>query len=141
LLSMKPDVVLAPNDEIVPLVDLIEARNEALKGRLILRLNASKPKAAAYMQVARTPKDLPVVCAAVSRFADGAYGIALGGYGGHPIRVQTAEDALAEGADKETVRAAVIEAYQAADDQWASGAYRGEVAGVLVSRLVEEVGR
>ncbi len=92
------------------------------------------------MQVARTPKDLPVVCAAVSRFADGAYGIALGGYGEYPIRVKTAEDALAQGADSEAIRAAVVEAYQAADDRWASGEYRGEVAGVLVSRLVEEVG-
>ncbi len=140
LLSMKPDVVLAPNDETIPLVDLISARHEALKGKLILRLNAVRPKAAAYAQVARTPKDLPVVCAAVSRFQDKSYGIALGGYGEHPIRVPAAEKALADGADITTVREAVVEAYQAADDRWASGEYRGEVAGVLVSRLVKEVG-
>lgn len=140
LLSMKPEVVLAPGDKKVPVVEVFADRKSTLKGKLILELVMAKPAASAYAQVARTPKDLPIVCAGVSRFPDGSWGVALGGFGDAPIRVPEAEKALAGNAGAEKVRAAVQQAYSDAEDGWASGEYRAETAAVLVARLAREVG-
>jgi len=141
LLAMKPEVIMAPGEETMDMDTLLDKRPAALEGKLILKLKMAKPAAAAYAQVARTPKDLPVVCAAVVRFSDSkpSFGVALGGFGDRPVRVPAAEKALAESADSEKVHASVMEAYKLADDRWASGEYRSEAAAVLVSRLVEEV--
>ncbi|MBN1266652.1 MAG: FAD binding domain-containing protein [Anaerolineales bacterium] len=141
LLAMKPEVILAPGDTAVDMNELLDSRPAALLGKLILRLTMVKPASAAYAQVSRTPKDLPVVCAAAARFAGAApsFGIALGGYGNRPIRVPAAEKALADGASSENIHALIRDAYQHASDCWASGEYRSEAAAVLVDRLVEEV--
>jgi len=140
LLAMNPQVLLAPGDESVDLDTLMQGRPAALKGRLILSLTMEKPAASAFAQVARTPKDLPVVCAAVCRFSnDGvSYGVALGGWGDRPVRVPAAEKALAAGAP-DKVHALVVEACKQAADRWASAEYRAQAAAVLVDRLVEEV--
>jgi CO/xanthine dehydrogenase FAD-binding subunit len=141
LLAMKPEVITAPGEKTMDVDTLLDERPEALDGKLILKLKMAKPAAAAYAQVARTPKDLPVVCAAVVRFAGSkpSFGVALGGFGDRPVRVPAAEKALAEGAGTEKVHASVVEAYRHADDRWATGEYRSEAAAVLVDRLVEEV--
>ena len=63
----------------------------------------------------------------------------LGGFGPRPQRVPKAEQALKDGGGIDAAAAAAQEAFASADDQWASGEYRGHVAAVLVKRLLTEV--
>jgi CO/xanthine dehydrogenase FAD-binding subunit len=53
--------------------------------------------------------------------------------------VPAAEKALSEDGGIDAAVTAAREAYATADDDWASGEYRGHVAGVLVGRLLAEV--
>jgi CO/xanthine dehydrogenase FAD-binding subunit len=53
--------------------------------------------------------------------------------------VAGAEEALLRGDGIDVAAAAAHEAFATADDQWASGEYRGHVAEVLIRRLLVEV--
>jgi CO/xanthine dehydrogenase FAD-binding subunit len=109
-----------------PLDALLGRRRYGLAGRLIVAIRFARSAKLAYEQVARSPADRPIVCAAVSR-GPGRAGlvIAIGGFGERPILVADAR--------------AAEWAYARAEDAWASAEYRSAVAGVLVRRLAAEV--
>src|SRR5690606_22039911 len=86
----------------------------------------------AYEYVARTPADRPVVCASVARWPSGRTRVALGGYGAAPVLVL-------DGPEPGGAEAAAADAYSDAEDEWASAAYRSEIASVLVRRCLEEL--
>jgi len=80
--------------------------------------------------VGRSAQDRPIVCVAVSMWPSGRTRVALGGYGPVPICV------LDNPEPGEAIIAAE-EAFRSADDQWGSSAYRMDVAGKLVKRILE----
>jgi CO/xanthine dehydrogenase FAD-binding subunit len=95
--------------------------------RITIPLNAHL----AYETVARSPADLPIVCAAVAVWPSGRTRAVLGGFGSSP--------ALAfDGTEAEGVEIAARAAYSQAEDQWASAEYRQEMAAVLVKRCVNQ---
>jgi probable selenate reductase FAD-binding subunit len=144
LLALDAVARLAPGDSAASIDALLEARPQALDGRLITRLEMRPPAVLRYEQVARSLKDRPIVCAALGGF-EGKGGrfefrLALGGHGSRPVRVPPAEAALQRG-DPEAAAAAASAAYARAGDEWASAEYRAHVAAVLTRRLAQEVVR
>ena len=81
----------------------------------------------AYEYVARTPADLPIVCAAVAVWPSGRTRVVLGGYGEEPVLAM-------DGPDGGGAEIAAKDAYSHSEDQWATTEYRQEMAKVLVNR-------
>lgn len=84
----------------------------------------------AYEQVARTPADVPIACAALAQWKGGRTRLALGGYGANPLLAM-------DGTESDGVEAAAKNAFHEANDQWASAEYRMDVAAVLARRCLE----
>jgi len=119
-------------EEQIPLGDLLPFRVERLRGRLITQVSIPLNVRLAYQYVARAPADLPLVCAAMAIWPSGRTRLALGGFGNSP--------ALAfDGTEASGVDVAAENAYSQAEDQWASAAYRQDVAGVLARRCLKEL--
>jgi CO/xanthine dehydrogenase FAD-binding subunit len=137
LLALDVEAELEPSAERLSLDELLERRSKTKSLGLITWLHIPLGGKLAYDQVARAPYDRPIVCAAVGVSGSGETRIVLGGYGARPQRIAMAEKALKDGI--EAAAAMASEAYSKAEDPWASGAYRGHAAGVLVRRLLEEV--
>jgi CO/xanthine dehydrogenase FAD-binding subunit len=131
MLALDAFLTLQPSEEQISLGDLLPRRAERLEGRLITSLNLPTNAILAYEYVARTPADLPIVCAAVGRWPSGRTRVALGGYGLSPTLAM--DGPQFEGADL-----AAENAYLKAGDLWASAEYRSQVAGVLVRRCLEQ---
>ena len=141
LLGLHAQVRLEPGPQQWPLEELLTRRRSLPEGALITEVLVQAPMGMAVTSVARAPADRPIVCAAVARLAGRApsYGVALGGFGSHPIGIPVAELALAAG-DVRGAAEAARTAYATAEDAWASADYRAEVAATLVRRLAGEVG-
>ena len=141
LLALHAQVRQEPGPVQSSLDDLLARRGSLPEGTLITDVLLQAPIRAALSCVARSPADRPIVCAVVARLAGRApsFGVALGGFGMHPVLVPEAELALAAG-DVPGAAEAARAAYAQADDAWASAEYRAEVAAVLVRRLAGEVG-
>lgn len=117
--------------EEVSLGDLLPFRTEMLRGRLITKVTIPLNTTLAYEYVARSPADLPIVCAALNRWSSGRTRVALGGFGGQPVLAF-------DGPESGGVEAAAISAYSQAGDEWASANYRKEIAGILALRCLEQ---
>lgn len=120
-------------------IDLDALMDEREKARLITDVSFTKPSMLLYEQVARTPKDFPLVCVALAKVKEDGevrIRIALGGFGKRPILVKGERStSWQEGQEQEVVGAAK-RAYLEAGDAWASAEYRSEIAGVLAGRLL-----
>jgi CO/xanthine dehydrogenase FAD-binding subunit len=86
----------------------------------------------AYESVARTPADLPIVCAAAAGWPSGRTRLALGGFGMAPLLAL-------DGPEPEGAEIAARSAYSDAGDEWASAEYRREIAPVLARRCIEQL--
>jgi CO/xanthine dehydrogenase FAD-binding subunit len=118
--------------DFLPLRNVVETPHVApLSGVLITQVLLPVKPSLSYHSVSRTPADLPIVCAAVARWASGRTRVALGGYGELPLLVM-------DGPEPEGAEIAARNAFAQAGDQWASAAYRSEIAGILVKRCLEE---
>lgn len=137
LLALNAEVHLEPGGDVIPLDQLLDDRIQDRFSSLIIEVAIPRDARLAYDQVSRAPMDRPIVCAAVGGIDD--LKIVLGGYGLRPQRVAGAEEALMRGDGIDVAAAAAHEAFAKADDQWASGEYRGHVAEVLIRRLLMEV--
>jgi CO/xanthine dehydrogenase FAD-binding subunit len=118
--------------EEIPLGDFLPLREEHLQGGLVTQITLSSRTKVAYEQVARTPVDRPIVCAAVGKWPSGRTRVILGGYGKSPRMVL-------DGTDQEGAAAAARDSYQDAEDEWSSAAYRSDVAAILVERCLQQV--
>ncbi len=143
LLALHSRVALEPGGEVIPLEELLAQRSDATFHRLITCLHLPQPLALAYQQVARSPMDRPMVCAAAAKFpAEGTeskIGLALGGFGEKPVRVIDAEAAFEDGGGINAAVEAASAVFVDANDAWASAEYRAHVAGVLAQRVISEV--
>ena len=119
-------------EEQISLGDLLPLRAERLRGRLITQVSIPLNARLAYQYVARTPADLPLVCAALASWPSGRTRLALGGFGKSPVLAF-------DGTEAAGVDVAAQNAYSQAEDQWASAAYRQEVAGALARRCLKEL--
>lgn len=118
--------------EKIKLGDFLPLRKEKIAGRIITSIYLPTEIQAAYAYVARSPADLPIVAAAVARWASGRTRVVLLGSGDQPILV-------IDGPDSDGAEAAARDAYSDAGDQWANAAYRSDIAGVLVKRCLDEI--
>jgi CO/xanthine dehydrogenase FAD-binding subunit len=84
---------------------------------------------AAYEQVARTPADIPLVCAALARWNSGRTRLALGGVGRSPLLAM-------DGTEADGLESAAHSAFQEAADERASGEYRSQTAALLAARCL-----
>jgi CO/xanthine dehydrogenase FAD-binding subunit len=101
-------------------------------GTLISQVNFPQNVKVAYESIARTPKDQPIVCAAVAQWHSGRTRLVLGGWGGSPILAL-------DGPEAEGLEAAARSAYSHAEDEWASEEYRLEMAGILALRCIKRI--
>jgi CO/xanthine dehydrogenase FAD-binding subunit len=118
--------------EQVSLGDVFPLRGDKLRGRLVTRLTLPLNARLAYESVARTPADLPIVCAAAACWPSGRTRLALGGFGPAPRLAM-------DGPEAQGVEVAARSAYSDAGDEWASAEYRREMAGVLARRCVQQL--
>ncbi|MEK6589003.1 MAG: FAD binding domain-containing protein [Chloroflexota bacterium] len=146
LLAMGAELELAPEGMRASLDELLETGGSRTQdrpfglaqGKLMTAIHVRRPERLAYEQVARSPADRPLVCAAAALF-DRAQKVrvALGGFGSRPILVDRGEDGL-EGTLERAGNAAQA-AYSRAADAWAGAEFRSAVADTLVRRVVSEV--
>lgn len=122
----------APAGDQVHLGDLLPAREERLRQRLITRITLPAAARLAYEYVARTPADRPVACAAVARWPSGRTRVCLGGYGPAPVLAM-------DGPEQDGAEVAARAAYSQAGDEWASAEYRAEMAAVLTNRCLTKL--
>jgi CO/xanthine dehydrogenase FAD-binding subunit len=130
MLALDAQLTLLPGDEQIGLGDLLPLRLERLRQRLVTGVAIPLNTRLAYEYVARTPADLPIVCAAAAQWPSGRTRVALGGFGCAPV---LALDGPEAGGAEQAAR----EAYSQAGDQWASAEYRQDVAGTLTRRCLE----
>lgn len=132
LLALDVQLTLLPGDEAISLGDLLPVRGERLPGRLVTTVTFSLNASFAYHYVARTPADLPIVCAAAALWPSGRTRLALGGYGFAPVLAM-------DGPEPGGAEIAARSAYGQAQDEWASAEYRQEIAGTLARRCLEDL--
>ena len=132
LLALDARLTLLPGEESLDLGDLLPLRAERLRGRLISRVSLPANARLAYEVVARTPADLPIVCAALALWPSGRMRLVLGGYGADP-------KLAFDGSEPDGLGAAAQSAYADAQDEWASAGYRAAVAAVLAQRCQERL--
>ena len=86
----------------------------------------------AYVDIARTPADLPIVSAAIAQWDSGRTRLTLGGWGTIPILAL-------DGPTSDGIEIAGKDAYSIAEDEWASAGYRQEMAGILSRRCLQRI--
>jgi len=130
MLALDAHLTVLPDEEVIGLGDFLPFRFERLHRRLITRISIPASIRLAYEFVARTPADQPIVCVSVARWPSGRTRVSLGGYGSEPVLAM-------DGPEPGGVEVAARAAYSQADDEWASAAYRSDVAGVLARRCLD----
>ncbi|HSF80599.1 MAG TPA: FAD binding domain-containing protein [Anaerolineales bacterium] len=133
MLALDAILVWMPGEEQVRLADLLLDRGQNLRGKLIVRVEIPTRVKLAYLEVARTPADLPIVCAALAQWPSGRTRLALGGYGNAPSLAMDGPEPLG-------LEQAARSAYAQAEDEWASAEYRQEMAALLAMRCLEAIG-
>lgn len=132
MLAIDPSITLIPGEERINLGDLLALRDKNLNSKLITKIAMPLNVQLAYQYVARTPADLPIVCAAVARWPSGRTRVVLGGTGETPILALDGPESGGE-------QISAADAYSHVGDQWASAEYRQEMAQVLVKRCLSRL--
>ena len=129
LLALDAMVILEPNHKEFLLSDFFSLRSDFPKGSIVTSIILPDDQRFTFNFVARTPFDLPIVCAALATRKNGRARLALGGYGNHPMLV-------IDGDISDDISAAAFSAYSDAEDEWASAEYRSDMAKVLSNRCL-----
>ena len=130
LLALDPRMAWAASADQLPLGDFLPLREQFGKNRLIIGVKVPVNVQLSFSMVARSPMDRPVVCAAVATWPSGRTRVTLGGFGSAPILA-------IDGPEAGGAVVAAREAYRFAGDDWASAAYRMEIAAKLVQRMLD----
>lgn len=108
--------------------DFLPFRPRGLITAITLPLNVQF----AFEYVARAPADVPIVCAALTRWSSGRTRLVLGGWGDHPRLAM-------DGPQSDGLELAARNAFYEAEDERASAEYRREIAVVLARRAFEKL--
>jgi CO/xanthine dehydrogenase FAD-binding subunit len=127
--ALDATLTIIPDEEKISLGDLLALGKKSLANRLITKITIPLNVRLAYEYVARTPADLPIVCAAVAVWPSGRTRVVLGGFGEVPTLAM-------DGPGGGGAEIAAGDAYSHANDQWATSAYRQDMAKVLVRRCL-----
>ncbi|MFC1996375.1 FAD binding domain-containing protein [Chloroflexota bacterium] len=130
ILALDAELDILPDKDRINLGRYLLLQDERNPNHLITQITIPNNIELAYQYVARTPADLPIVCAAVVQWPSGRTRVTLGGYGSAPVLAM-------DGQDSDGAVSAAQDAYCEAGDQWASASYRSDVAGILVSRCIQ----
>jgi CO/xanthine dehydrogenase FAD-binding subunit len=122
-LSIEPGTIDSFLGNFLPL------RKESVPGKLITRISIPLNTTLAFEHVGRTKYDLPIVCAAVAKWASGRTRLALGGYGLSPLLAM-------DGTADDDIKTAARNGYHEAADEWASADYRADIAATLAGRCI-----
>lgn len=93
MLALGAALVWAPEGRETPLSQYFEGGSQRQRG-LILRVVIPVDAELRYEAVAKTPADVPIVCGAVGRLADGLQNVVLGGFGAAPVLVSSQSGSL-----------------------------------------------
>lgn len=129
MLALDASINLEPGDEMITLGDFLLFRDEKLNSRLVTKISIPLNVKLAYEYIARTPADVPIVCAAVGRWPSGRTRVTLGGTGDTPVLAMDGPESGGE-------ETSAFGAYSRAGDKWASAEYRQEMAQLLVKRCL-----
>ena len=116
----------------VRLGDWLPIRGNFTPGKLITMVSIPLKIHFAYEYIARTPADLPILCAAVAQWDSGRTRLALGGWGSSPVLAL-------DGPNAEGIELAGKSAALESQDEWASAEYRQEMAGLLALRCISRI--
>jgi len=119
-------------DRTIPLGDLLPLRGELLRGKLITGIEIPMQAKLAFKTVARSPADKPIVCTALAQWPSGRIRLVVGGWGSSP-------HVAMDGFESSAVEPAARNAAHDATDEWASAAYRSDVAAVLSQRCLNDL--
>ena len=126
-LDAKLDLRISKDDSRTEnLGDFLPLRPRGLITAMTLPLNVKL----AFEHVARTPADKPIVCVALAQWNSGRTRLALGGYAKSPLLAM-------DGTESEGIETAARNAFHEAMDEWASPAYRMDIAATLAKRCLE----
>jgi len=146
LIAIGATVAIAPGNETVALDEFLPDRSRLMAGSLLTEIVIPLPhpgEAVAFEQVARTPADLPIVCAAVrAHMADGAarqVRIGLGGVAAWPLRAGAFEHAIESRLQITGALDAATADLDPPSDYLGSADYRRQMAVVTVMRAVERL--
>lgn len=134
LLAIDAGLEWFPHNEEVSIGNFLVLRDDWTPRKLLTSVKYQKSVNVKQISVGRTPVDLPILSVAISQWPSGRTRVALGGYGDAPI-------VAFDGPDSRGSELAAASAYRDANDDWASGTYRSNVAARLVKRLVKDFGR
>jgi len=132
MLALDANLIWLPGEEQMRLGDFLPFREEKPRGRLIARVVIPTNVKLAYQYVARTPADLPIVCAALALWPSGRARLVLGGFGIAPVLAM-------DGPEAQGLESAAQSAYVHAGDKWASAEYRQEIAVTLAQRCLVDL--
>lgn len=85
-----------------------------------------------FESIARSPKDVPILCMAVAKRSDGKLRASVGGFGKVPVL-------FADGLSTAELNNALHAALAKASDEWASADYRMQAGEVLLNRLSDRL--
>lgn len=116
----------------VSLGNFLPFRSQLVEKKIITSVTIPVNVNLTYEYVARTPADLPIVCAALCKWPSGRFRLALGGYADLP-------EMVFDGSEKSGLRTAAEDGYSVAGDKWASAQYRKAAAGILTDRCISRI--
>jgi CO/xanthine dehydrogenase FAD-binding subunit len=112
--------------------DWLPIRESFSPGKLITNVSVPVNIKFTYEYIARTPADLPIICAAVAQWDSGRTRLALGGWGSCSILVM-------DGPNADGIEFGAKSAAMGAQDEWASREYRQEMASLLALRCLKRI--
>ncbi len=128
-LAMDAQLLLEPDSQKLSYGELLPLRSEKLSGKLIREISFPTNADLSYQFVARTPKDLPILCIALAAWPGGRTRLVVGGFGDAP-------HLALDGKDNSGLQEALANVLDGASDQWASEEYRQSAGKALLARAI-----
>ena len=129
LLALDATLTWEPDGNRVRMGNWLPMRDDEKPGVLMTEVEWWLRPHVVFEYVARSPKDRPTLIVAAAQWNSGRTRVVLGGYGATPLVAM-------DGPEDRGVDVAARDAYFEAEDQWATAAYRREVAAKLALRCL-----
>ena len=111
--------------------ELLSTRND-FRGQLITKMDIPAQAQSAFESVSRTPSDKPILCIALAQWNSGRTRLTVGGFGKTPSLAM-------DGTESDGAETAARNACHESGDEWASAAYRMDIAAKLANRALNQL--